>query len=470
MAQTNDLLRLKAEKARRLNEEALRFYEPHEKQKLFHSSQAKTRGLFGGNQSGKTYAGCNEIAWTVGKVHPFRPNGIGPVFARDCCVNFGTITAVLIPTYKSILPRERTPLKGLTFEGKPRIWPGMRGGAWKTAWSKDDKMLHLADGSFIEFKSYEQGREAFQGPPRHVIREDEEAPYDIHSENLVRMITTGRNFLMTMTPLNYSQWIFAEVYEAAAYRDDVEVFMMSSRDNKFADQEELDALEKDLTDPVIRAARLHGEFTYSQGRVWKEYGDHNLIDPFQVPRDWHKSIVIDPHLEKPTAVNWMAEDHNDKLYVYREGDFKGTVGEICDQIKLESAGEQIDMVLIDPSSRQSTAIHGKGKLVDEFRKHLPGVMLANNNREIGLEAVAKRVKDYPGGGPKLFVTRNCPVTHFQMRNHSWKPPLASGESRGRPEVVKKNDDHCDCVRYRCLASYSRSNASFNGFRIGVYAN
>lgn len=463
-------MKLKAEKARRLNEEALRFYEPHEKQELFHSSTAKVRGLFGGNQSGKTWAGCMEIAWTVGKIHPYRPNYVGPVFARDDCVNFNTIMAVLIPTYKRILPRERTPLDGPTTEGRKRIWPGVRGGKWSTAWSKDEKMLYLADGSFIEFKSYEQGREAFQGPPRHIIREDEEAPHPIHMENLARQFTTGINFLMTMTPLNYSQWCFAEVYEAAAYRDDVDAFKMSSKENPFADLEVLEAMEKDISDPVERAARLHGEFTYSQGRVWKEYGDHNLIDPFQIPRDWHKSVIIDPHLEKPTAVNWIAEDHEDKLYSYREGDFKGTVSEICDQIKLESAGEQIDMILIDPSARQSTAIHGKGKLVDEFRKHLPGIMLANNNREIGLEAVAKRVKNYPGSGPTLYVTRNCPVTHFQMRNHSWKPPLASGESRGKPEVVKKNDDHCDNYRYRCMASHMSAKVAFKGFNIGVYAN
>jgi len=414
-----------------------------------------------------------EIAWTIGKVHPYRPNGVGVLRARDCCVNFNTIMTVLIPTYKRILPRERTLLKGTTLEGNQRIWPGLEGSDWNKAWNKEHKILTLGNGSTIEFKSYEQGVDAFSGAQIDIIREDEEPkPQTIHSENIARQIARkgGRNMLMTMTPLNYSQWCFAEVYEASSYREDVDAFMMSSSENPHADASVLAAMEKDISDPIERAARLHGEFTYSQGRVWKEYGDHNFIDPFQLPRDWHKSIIIDPHLEKATAVNWIAEDHEDRLYCYREGDFKGTVSEICDQIKLDSAGEQIDMILIDPSARQSTSIHGKGKLVDEFRKYLPGIMLANNNREIGLEAVAKRVKNYVGSGPKLFVTRNCPVTHFQLRNHSWKPPLASGESRGRPEVVKKNDDHCDNVRYRCLASYAKANETFRGFGIGVYAN
>ena len=74
------------------------------------------------------------------------------------------IQAVLIPTYKKLLPRGEAKLSGLTFEGKQRRWPGLEGGIWRKAWSDLDKMVHLADGSFIEFKSYEK---------THTIAEDE---------------------------------------------------------------------------------------------------------------------------------------------------------------------------------------------------------------------------------------------------------------------------------------------------------
>ena len=82
--------------------------------------------------------------------------------------------------------------------------------------------------------------------------------------------------------------------------------------------------------------------------------------------------------------------------------------------------------------------------------------------------VRKAVKNGPSG-PRFKVMRNCPVTDFQMRNYSWKPPLASGESRGKPEVVKRNDDHCDNVRYRCMAQLVNQGTNFRGFDIGVYA-
>ena len=60
------------------------------------------------------------------------------------------------------------------------------------------------------------------------------------------------------------------------------------------------------------------------------------------------------------------------------------------------------------------------------------------------------LKDNPGTGPRLLVSRACPVTDFQMRNYSFKPPTRTGEDRTRPEVVKRNEDHCDNVRYRVL--------------------
>lgn len=464
------LAQMKAEYARQLEQEALRFYRPHEKQEAFHKSQASKRGLFGGNQSGKSYAGAMEIAWTVGKVHPWRPNMTGRIFGRDCCVDFGVMKSVMIPTYQAILPRREAKLKGKTFEGKTRIWPGLRGGSWRTAWSSEERSIYLEDGSFIEIKSYEQGRtnrDSFAGPPRHIVRMDEEPPEVLYNENVMRQVTTGQNLLFTMTPLNYSAWLHSQIYEAASRDANIDVFQMASEDNPHADPELLKIMAADISDPIERAARLFGEFTYAKGRVWKEYGDHNLIDAAPIPQDWHRSIVIDPHPEKPTAVNWFAEDHQEHIYCYREADYGGDVKHISDQIKTDCGTESIDAMWIDPSSRQSAAIRGKGSLVDEFRKYFPAIIEANNNREVGWDIVRKMVRDTPTG-PKFFVMRCCPVTDFQMRNYSWKPPMKTGESRNKPEVVKRNDDHCDNVRYRWMARFVSGQEEFAGFEMGVY--
>jgi len=478
---------LKAEKIRRLIEEGLRFYKPHPKQLEFHKHQGEKRGFFGGNQSGKTYAGGVEIAWTVGRVHPYRKNATKlPVAARDCCVDFNVLYSTIIPTYKRLLPRHECVLGGRfeiggdivdvpteTFEGYERKWPGLDGGSWEKAYDKTRHILYLADGSLIEFKTYEQGNKvsnSFAGPPRHIIRHDEEPPEFLYGENIARQITLEPNILFTMTPLNYSEWVYSQIYEASTHNPKIGAFMMSSADNPTATKASLAALEDGIKDDDIRAARLYGEFTFVKGRVWKEYGDHNLIDPFDIPRDWHRSVIIDPHMTKPTAVNWIAEDPvHERLYVYDEADLTGDIRHICDQISAKCTGQTIDLWLIDPSSQAENKIQGSGKLIDQFRTHLTNrIMPANNAREIGWDAVRQMVADNPGFGPRLYVSKSCPVTNHQMRNYSWKPPTKTKEDRSKPEVVKRNDDHCDCVRYRAIHRIRRGAEQTQPWRVDVY--
>lgn len=73
--------------------------------------------------------------------------------------------------------------------------------AYSTGWVK-----HVSGGySTVEFKSYDQRREAFQGTAQHVIWLDEEPPMDIYTECLLRTAKTsdfpGGIILLTYTPL-----------------------------------------------------------------------------------------------------------------------------------------------------------------------------------------------------------------------------------------------------------------------------
>lgn len=61
---------------------------------------------------------------------------------------------------------------------------------------------HTSGGwSTIGFKSYEQGRKAFQGTAKHWIWMDEEPPSDIYDECLMRTATTNGRLILTFTPL-----------------------------------------------------------------------------------------------------------------------------------------------------------------------------------------------------------------------------------------------------------------------------
>lgn len=56
--------------------------------------------------------------------------------------------------------------------------------------------------SFLQFRSYDQGREAWQGSERDWVWLDEEPPMEIYTEALVRTMTTRGLLICTFTPLN----------------------------------------------------------------------------------------------------------------------------------------------------------------------------------------------------------------------------------------------------------------------------
>ena len=64
------------------------------------------------------------------------------------------------------------------------------------------KVKHDAGGTSIcTLKSYDQGREAFQGTEQHVVWLDEEPPMSIYTECLMRTMTTDGLVMLTFTPL-----------------------------------------------------------------------------------------------------------------------------------------------------------------------------------------------------------------------------------------------------------------------------
>jgi phage terminase large subunit-like protein len=180
---------LKAEQARRLAERRLTRYEPYKKQRLFHALGAthRTRGLFGGNQAGKSICGSAETAmhlcgdypdWWVG--HRFdRPlnawaAGETGLATRDNVQN------------KLIGTPEREADWGTGFVPKKALlnWNRSMG----TPNLLDSVSIKHSSGgiSSLFFKTYEQGRSKWQGPTLDWLWFDEEPPWPIFSEGLTR--------------------------------------------------------------------------------------------------------------------------------------------------------------------------------------------------------------------------------------------------------------------------------------------
>ena len=75
-------------------------------------------------------------------------------------------------------------------------------GAADTVWVKYQNAVGDVVGlSQIAFKSYDQGRTAFEGTEQDLIWLDEEPPQDVYTECLMRTMTTEGLILATFTPL-----------------------------------------------------------------------------------------------------------------------------------------------------------------------------------------------------------------------------------------------------------------------------
>lgn len=66
---------------------------------------------------------------------------------------------------------------------------------------QDIYITHRLGRSILTLKSYDQGRESFQGTEQDVIWLDEEPPMAIYAECLLRTMTTNGTILCTFTPL-----------------------------------------------------------------------------------------------------------------------------------------------------------------------------------------------------------------------------------------------------------------------------
>ncbi|MDT3381716.1 terminase family protein [Labrys neptuniae] len=197
----SELLRLLAEKKRRFDTNWLPRYRPYPRQADFHRAGAdhRERLFMAGNQLGKTYSGGAEAAihatgkypdWWQGRRFT-RPTvawaaGVTGLATRD------TVQRMLVGRAEAV---GTGTIPGADIVGlvAARSTPGL---------IDSIRIRHVSGGtSTIGLKSYEQGREKWQGETLDWLWFDEEPPEDIYTEGLTRTNATGGIAWMTFTPL-----------------------------------------------------------------------------------------------------------------------------------------------------------------------------------------------------------------------------------------------------------------------------
>lgn len=200
----NVLKALEKEAQTRRAENRLADYKAYTKQREFHSAGAvhRERLFMAANQCGKSVAGSAEMAihltglypdWWAGHrfVKPIRAwaAGVTGESTRD------TVQRLLVG------PPERENEWGTGFIPKRLLKSPQRGRGIPNGLDSLN-VQHASGGqSTLLFKSYERGREKWQGDTLDAVWYDEECPFEIYMEGLTRTNATGGIVWMTFTPL-----------------------------------------------------------------------------------------------------------------------------------------------------------------------------------------------------------------------------------------------------------------------------
>lgn len=194
----------RAELARRKGHNMLGEYRPYPKQLDFHAAgrDHRERLFMAGNQLGKTWAGAFETAiHLTGRYPDWWPGRRfdGPVRAWAAGV---TAESTRDNPQRLLVgpPQMREAWGSGAIPGAALLdCAGARG----VADALDTVVVAHASGgqSVLAFKSYERGREKWQGETLHLVWFDEEPPLDVYLEGLTRTNATGGMTMITFTPL-----------------------------------------------------------------------------------------------------------------------------------------------------------------------------------------------------------------------------------------------------------------------------
>ncbi len=198
------LVELLSEKALRSRRNRLAGYRPYARQRDFHAAgrDHRERLLMAGNQLGKTYSGAAEAAFHLTGLYPDWWEGRR--WERPVRAWVGSKTGeVARDGVQRLLigePKDRAQW-GTGFVPHRTLvdWSRRQG----VADAVDSIVVRHVSGeaSTLGFKTYDQGRQKWQGETLDFVWYDEEPPLDIYLEGLTRTNATGGMAYLTFTPL-----------------------------------------------------------------------------------------------------------------------------------------------------------------------------------------------------------------------------------------------------------------------------
>lgn len=306
--------------------------------------------------------------------------------------------------------------------------------------------------SRLGFKSYDQGREAFQGTEKDLIWLDEEAREDIRSECVMRLMTTSGSLIETFTPLRGLTPIVlkylgedAEVPAGRVSATTDRGIVMAGWDDVPHLSEEQKARMLAEAEVHLRDARSKGIPSIGSGAIYPVAEDQIVVEDFAVPAHWPRAYGLDVGWNCTCAVWGALDRETDTLYLYSLH-YQGAQEPSTHVAGIHGRGKWIPGV-IDPASRGRSQKDGE-QLLQIYTDLGLTLISADNSRESGLYEVHQRLAT---GRLKVF--------------RSLRPWLAEYRIYRRDEkghVVKERDHAMDATRYLVVSGIEVATTNASG--------
>ncbi|GIW55397.1 MAG: DNA packaging protein [Nitrospiraceae bacterium] len=304
---------------RKLAYRRLEIYRPYPKQREFHAAGQTypERLLMAGNQVGKTLCAAAEVAMHLtGRYPDWWP---GKVFGKQVVGWVAGVTgeATRDNAQRMLMGRINAIGTGMIPRDAIKEWTPRRG----VADAIDTVIVRHGGGgdvqageSLLSFKSYDQGREKFQGETLDFGWCDEEPPVDVYTEFLTRLAVLRGPMLVTFTPLKGMSEVvlrFLQERPPGTY-----VVNMTIEDAEHFDPEQRAEIIARYP-PHEREARAKGVPVLGSGRVFPVSEESLVFDLFEFPPHWPRICGLDFGWDHPTAAVWAAWDRDtDTFWVY----------------------------------------------------------------------------------------------------------------------------------------------------------
>jgi phage terminase large subunit-like protein len=295
----------------------LDLYKPHPKQELFHRMggdvSISDRLLMAGNQLGKTLCAAAETSmhltgeypdWWSGKRFPTRVRGWVGSETNQATRDAAQMLLMGPPGEwgTGYIPARRIVDYSKATHGVPNALESVI-------------VKHVSGkNSQLQFKSYDQGRQRWQGATLDFVWFDDEPPMDIFVEGRTRTNVPGNFTYMTFTPLlGMSEVVIRYLKEKPPGSV---VIPMTIEDALHYSPEQRKKIVAGY--PVHeRKARAQGIPILGSGAVFPIEQEQIECMPFQIPEHWPRICGMDLGWEHPTACAWIAWDRDtDTIYIY----------------------------------------------------------------------------------------------------------------------------------------------------------